>query len=86
MGIKFGKDPLGLEQTNYVSKIIIIDIVYDLDAWTRNPTNNFKFKNCLSGATDLVKNSDKENYVYNGYRITFDESAVSWSSLLMALL
>ena len=78
MGIKFDKDPLGVEQTNYVSKIIIIDIVYDLDA--------FKFKNCLFGATDLVKVSDKENYVYNGYRITFDDSAGSWSLLLMALL
>ena len=78
MGIKFDKDPLGVEQTNYVSKIIIIDIVYDLDA--------FKFKNCLFGATDLVKISDKENYVYNGYRITFDDSAGSWSLLLMALL
>ena len=78
MGIKFDKDPLGVEQTNYVSKIIIIDIVYDLDA--------FKFKNCLFGATDLVKISDKENYVYNGYRITFDDSAGSWSLLLMVLL
>ena len=86
MGIKFDKDPLDVEQTNYVSKIIIIDIVYDLDAWTRNPTNNFKFKNCLFGAAGLVKNSDKENYVYNGYRITFDDSAGSWSLLLMTLL
>ena len=33
--------------------------VYDLDAWPRNPTNNFKFKNCLFGATHIVKTGDK---------------------------
>ena len=43
-----------------------------------NPTNNFKFRNCLFGATKLVKNSDKETYVYSGYGITFD-SRGSWS-------
>ena len=50
----------------------------DLDAWPRNPTNNFQFKNCLFGATNIVKNSDKENCVYTGYRIIFD-SAGFWS-------
>ena len=39
---------------------------------------NFKFKNCLFGVTNIVKNSDKEKYVYSGYGITFD-SAGSWS-------
>ena len=53
-------------------------IVYDLDAWLRNPTNNLKFRNCLFGATNIVKNSVKEKYVYSGYEITFD-SAGSWS-------
>ena len=43
-----------------------------------NPTNNFKFKNCLFRATFTVKNSNKEKYVYSGYGITFD-SAGSWS-------
>ena len=50
-----------------------------MDAWLRNPTNNFKFKYCLFGATNTVKNSDKEKYVYSGYGITFD-SGGSWSS------
>ena len=45
--------------------------------WPRNPTNNFKFKNCLFGATSIAKNSDEEKYVSSGYRITFD-SASSW--------
>ena len=53
-------------------------IVYDLAAWPRNATNNFKFKNCLFVATNIVKNSDKEKYVYSGYGITFS-SRVSWS-------
>ena len=54
-------------------------IVYDLNAWPRNPTSNFKFKNCLFGATNIVKNSDKEKYICSGYGIKFD-SAGLWSS------
>ena len=61
-----------------MSKIVNVYIACDLDAWPRNPTNNFKFKNCLFGATSIVKNSDKERYVYSGYRITFDRAG-SWS-------
>ena len=53
-------------------KIVNAYIVYDLDACPRNPTNNSKFKNCFFGATSIVKNSDKENWVYIGYRLTFD--------------
>ena len=71
MGIKFDTDLLAVEQRNYLTRIVNVYIVYDLDAWPRNPTNNLKFKNCLFGATSIVKNSDKENYVYSGYGITF---------------
>ena len=53
-------------------------IFYDLDAWPRNPTNNFKFTNSLFGATSVVKNSDTEKYVYTSYGITFDITG-SWS-------
>ena len=42
-GIKFDKDPLAVEQNNYLTKIVNVYIVYDLDAWPRNPTDNFKF-------------------------------------------
>ena len=38
--------------------------------------NNFKFKNWLFGATNIVKNSDKEMYVYNGFKITFDSACL----------
>ena len=69
---KFDKDPLAVVQNNYLTKIVIVYIVYDLDDWPRNPTNNFKFKNSLFGATNIVKNSGKEKYVCSGYEITFD--------------
>ena len=78
IGIKLDKDPLAVKQNNYLSKIVNDYIVYDLDAWSRNPTNNFKFKNCLFGATSIAEDSDKGRYVYSGYGITFD-SAGSWS-------
>ena len=42
------------------------------------PTNNFKFKNCFFRAASIVKNSDNEKYVNNGYGIIFD-SAFLWS-------
>ena len=61
-----------------MAKIVNVYIVYDLDAWSRNHTNNSKLKNCLFGVTNIVKYSDKEKYVYSGYGITFD-SADSWS-------
>ena len=48
MGIKSDKDPLAVEQNNYLTKIVNVYIVYELAAWPRNPTNNFKFKSsCL---------------------------------------
>ena len=53
--IKFDKDPLALEQSNYLTKIVNVYIVYYLDVWPRNPTNNFKIKNFLFGATNIVK-------------------------------
>ena len=61
-----------------MTKIVNIYIFYDLDAWPKNPTNNFKFKNCLFGATSTVKKkSNKEKYVNSRYGITV-ESAGSW--------
>ena len=78
MRIKFNKDPLTVEQNNYLTKIVNVYIVYELNTLPKNPTNNFKFKNCLFGATNVVKYSDKEKYVYSGCDITFD-SGGSWS-------
>ena len=38
----------------------------------KNSPQNFTLQNCLFGATNIVKNSDKEKYVYRGYEIGFD--------------
>ena len=77
IGGKFNKDLLAAEQNNYLAIIVNVYIVYDLDAWPRNSTNNFQFKNCFFGATNAIENSDKEKYVYSECGITFD-SAHSW--------
>ena len=55
IGIKFDKDPLAVEQNNYLTKILSIYIVFDLNAWPENPTNNLKFKNYLFGAINILK-------------------------------
>ena len=62
-----------------MNKIENVYVLYNLDAWPRNPTTNFKSQNCLFGATSIVKNSDKEKYVYSGYGITYD-SVDLWNS------
>ena len=44
--IKIDKDPLAVEQSSYIAKIVNAFIIYDLDAWTNNALNNFKLKTC----------------------------------------
>ena len=77
-GIKFDKNPLAVEQNNYLTKIVNVYIVYDLEAWPKIPLRNFTLKNCLFRATNIVKNNDKEKYVYSGYGIVFDGKG-KWS-------
>ena len=72
MRIKFEKDPLAIEQNNYLTKIVNFYTVYDLNDQLKDPIHNFKFRNCLFGAPSIVNNSDEENYVYRGYGITID--------------
>ena len=60
MAIKFEKDTLAVEQNNYLTEMVNVYTAYDLDGWPRNSTNNLKCKNCLPGATNIVKNSGKE--------------------------
>ena len=55
MGIKFDKDSLAVKQNNHESENVNVYIAYDLDAWPGSPTNSFKYKNCLFGATSLAK-------------------------------
>ena len=56
----------------YATKIENVFIVYDLNNWPINLLNNFMLKNCLFGANNIVKNSDKNKYAYSGYVIAFD--------------
>ena len=35
MGIEFDKDPLAVEQSNYLVKIVNVYILYDLAAWIK---------------------------------------------------
>ena len=57
-----------------MTKIVNVSIVCELYDCPKNPTNNFKCKNCFFGATNIVKNSDKEKYVYSSYRKTFNST------------
>ena len=65
------KDPLAVEQNNYLTKIVNVYLVYVVDAWPRNPTNHFKFKKHLFGATSIFKVathfSEKKIKVIQGY-------------------
>ena len=65
MEIKFDKDSLAVEQNSYTTKIGNVSIAYDLDACSRNPTNNIKLNSELW-------------MIYSSYGITFD-SADSWN-------
>ena len=38
----------------------------------KNSAYKFSIKNCLFGATNTVRNSDKEKYTYSDYGIAFD--------------
>ena len=53
-----------------MTKTINVYIVYDLGNWAINSLKNFALKNCLLGATNIVKNNDRVN-VYSGYGIAF---------------
>ena len=63
MEIKCYRDSLTVELNCYTTKLVNVYIVYDLEAWTRDPANNLKFKNCLFGVANTVKNCDKEKWV-----------------------
>ena len=72
MRIKFDKDPLAIEQKNYLNKVANVYVFYELYYWPKILLKSFTFKSCLFGATNLVKNSDKDKYVYSDYGIAFD--------------
>ena len=53
--IKFDKDGLGVEQSNYLFKIVNAYILHESYIWSWNTTNKLNFKNCLFEATSVVK-------------------------------
>ena len=67
LGIKFDKDALDVKQNNYITKI--------LDVLPRNLTDSFKFQIFLFCTTNIIKNNDKEKWVYSGYGIYLMEQA-----------
>ena len=52
-------------------------IVYEINNWPPNPTNNFSLKNCLFGTVKLVRNAIKGIFIYNVWGIAFDGEG-SW--------
>ena len=58
--IKFNGEPLVVEQNNYATKIVNVYIAYDLDYWLNKTLRSFTLRNCLFGATNIVKNCDTE--------------------------
>ena len=78
IGIQCNNTPSALDQHNYGTKIVNVHIAYDLDNWPKNSLKNFTSKNCLFGATNLVKVSNKSKHFYTGHGIAFD-GAGSWS-------
>ena len=83
--LELKKDSTNYRGTNYATEIVNGYIIYDLDAWPRNPNNNFKFENCLFDANNIVKDSDKEKWVYSDNGITFDSEG-SWNFTLLEML
>ena len=71
IGIKPDKDPLAIEQSNCLTKIVNLYIVYDSDA-------RQEILLIISNLTIaylkqlIVKHCDKEKYMYSGFRITFN--------------
>ena len=55
-----------------MTKIVNVYVVYELYDWPKIPHKIFTLKNCLFGATNIVKNIDEDKWVYSGYGISLD--------------
>ena len=62
--MKFDKEPLAVEQNDYMSKILNIYIAYNLDACPKIPLRNFSLKNCLFGVTNIVQKTVIKKSMY----------------------
>ena len=70
IGIQFSNSMLFAEQNNQATKIINAYTVYHLDVWPKTPLSNLTLKNCLFGATNIRKSSNRSvggNWVWNSF-------------------
>ena len=64
--------------SSYSNYILNVYILYKLNNWPRNPTDNLLLKNGLFGTMKLVRNAIKSKFTCNSRGITFDGEG-SWS-------
>ena len=72
--MKFDKDPLVVRKKQLIDQNSKRLHCLSFRCFARKFYENFKSKNCLFGATNIVKTSDKEKNVYSGYGTTFDSA------------
>ena len=78
--VKFNNSVLVKKRFSSLYSYLIINlyIVYELNNWPHNPTNNFPIKYCLFRTVKLVRNVIKSKFTYNGREIAFDGKCL-WS-------
>ena len=64
--------------SSYSNYILNVYILYQLNNWPRNPTDNLLLKNGLFGTIKLARNAIKSKFTCNSRGITFDGEG-SWS-------
>ena len=60
----------------YSDFILSLYVVYELNNWPRNPTNNFTLKNCLFGTVKLTRNAVKRKFTYIRRGVVFDRKGM----------
>ena len=66
------------QKNSFTAEVVNAFIVYELDTWPNDPLDNFTLKNCLFGASNIAKNSDKDKWFYCSNGIAFDGKSL-WS-------
>ena len=62
----------------YSNFVLNLYIVFRLNNWPHNPTNNLPLKSFLFGTVKLIRNEIKSTFIYNDWGIAFDGEG-SWS-------
>ena len=61
----------------YITSILNLYILHELNTWSCNPTNNISLKNCLFGTVKLTRSGGKSKFDDNAKGIAFDGKG-SW--------